>query len=175
MNIKFLLIVFLVVSFAGCERKSLTKFQGVEEKRDYVSQGMKYLAHKDVKRAILSFDQAIKQDPTNPKNFLVLGEIYLRLKNYKGAIDTFSGAIRVDPNNGDAYYLMGIAKSLNGDIQGAVKALQKSIDLFLQQRNEQKFKLAVNLLKQLTASAQPGQLKTKTPPNVGAPQQPSGT
>jgi len=94
-----LLALLLIV---GCGDRAEKKMQGVSEKRNYVAQGMKYLAQSDIQRAIKSFDQAIKQDPTNSNNYVVLGQVYIRLNNLESAIDSLSAAVRVDPNNGEA-------------------------------------------------------------------------
>ena len=168
MNKRFLFVLLAVFSITGCGQRSETKFQGVESKRDYITEGKKYLAQKDIQKAIFSFDQAIKQDPANINNFFMLGEIYIKLKSYKRAVDTFSGAVRINPQSGDAYYFMGLAKALDGNPQDAIKDLEKSIDLFVQQRNQDKFKVAVNLLKQITASLKASAAQAKKPVSVEA-------
>ena len=60
---KRFLIIFILMMIVGCgSNESAKKFQGVTEGKDYITEGMQYLAESDIQRAILSFDQAIKQD-----------------------------------------------------------------------------------------------------------------
>ena len=158
---KILWVVVFSIFFVGCDsNKSESTFQGVTEKKNYIALGMQYLKESDIPRAIQSFDQAIKQDPKNLNNYMVLGEVYLRLREYTRAVDTFSGAVLVDPNNGDAFYYLAISKRLKANVektvksiqeskQEAVKAVQRSFEILMQARDEQKFKRSVALLKSL--------------------------
>ena len=158
---KILWVVLFSVFLAGCgSNQSESKFQGVTEKKDYLALGMQYLKKSDIPRAIQNFDQAIKQDPKNLNNYMVLGEVYMKLREYARAVDTFSGAVIVDPNSGDAYYFLAISKRLKANVeknaksveeskQEAIKAAQRSIEIFMQARDEQKFKRSVALLKSL--------------------------
>ena len=167
------LIVFGVL-LAGCgSNQSESKFQGVREKKDYVASGMQYLKNSDIPKAIQSFDLAIKQDPRNLNNYMILGNVYLRLKEYVRAVDTFSGAVIVDPSNGDAYYFLAISKRLKSNVEKtlkaaqdsraeAVKAAQRSVEIFMQNRDEVKFKRSVAFLKSLEEE------QSKNMPNASA-------
>ncbi|MCA9400012.1 MAG: tetratricopeptide repeat protein [Candidatus Omnitrophica bacterium] len=154
---KLLLCLVGIVFIIGCgsnteEKKS---FKGVTAKRDYIADGMNYLKQSDVKRAIQSFDLAIRQDPTNPENYVVLSQVYMRLKSYDRAVDSLQGAARVAPKNGEVQYLLATAHMLNENPEKAVESAKKSVDLFMQSRDEEKFKKAVLLLKSLTEASQP--------------------
>ena len=140
------------------------EFKGTEVSRDYIAQGMKFLGEADIQRAIHSFDQAIEADPKNADNYLVLGQVYLRLKQYGRAADTFLGATRVAPNNGEAYYLLATSLALNdpGNRQPAIEAAQKGVEVFMQQKDEERFKRTLVLLRSLVG-----------PESVPAPQTPA--
>lgn len=146
---KTLALLLTVAFLAGCGGDSTTAFKGKTEDRSFIQDGINYLKESDVPRAIHSFDMAIKQDPTNPDNFITLGQVYLRLKNYTSAIDSFTAAIKVDPQNGEAYYLLAMSRALDGRRAEAVEAAQQSVEIFMQERNEEKFKQSVILLRGL--------------------------
>jgi len=85
MKLKVLMVI-AVLFLIGCgSNEAEQKYQGVSEKVDYVTLGMKYLSKGDISKAISNFDNAIKQDPQNSDNYVTLGQVYLRLKNYPRA------------------------------------------------------------------------------------------
>jgi len=145
---KYIVLVMIAIFAIGCGPKKEARYEGAE-KNDYIEDGMEFLAESDLPRAIQSFDHAIQSDPMNPKNYLILGQVYLRLKEFTRAIDSFSGAIKVSPDNGEAYYFLATAKMLNGDKKGAVEAAQQSVEIFMNDRDEERFKKSVVLLKSL--------------------------
>jgi len=159
-NIVLLLMIVLVVGCGSKEEKKEVKGGGqqtVVKSQQYIARGMQYLNEKDIVKAIRSFDMAIKMDPANPENYLILGQVYLRLKNYQGAVDTLMAALRVAPNNPEVYYLLATCRGLrweDEDKEKAIEAAQKSVELFMQSKNEEKFKKAVVLLKSLTQKVQ---------------------
>jgi len=145
-----ILLMCLIVFIVGCgSNGSEAKFKGVKDKRDYMAQGMKYLSLGDVQRAIQSFDEAIKRDPQNSEKYITLGQVYLRLKNFDRATDSFSAATRVSPDNGEAYYLLAYSKGLAGNRQDAIEAAQKSVEIFMQSKDEERFKRSLVLLRGL--------------------------
>ena len=159
---KIFTIIAMLVFLSGCGNRAQKESQGApEQKADLVAQGLKYLSQSDVPRAIQSFDTAIKSDPTNPDNYLVLGQVYMRLGNFERAIDTFTGAVNVSPQNGEAYFLLATSLALGGDKEGAVKAAQKSVDLFMQNRDEERFKMSLALLRNLVEGDQPPALPSE--------------
>lgn len=156
-KIGILLAVVFLVGCGGSETKTKeVKFQGVEEGKNLVAQGMEYLKNNDIKNAIVSFDQSIKNDPTNVANYLVLGEVYLKLQNFSGAIDTLTAASKIDPRNGMVYYLLAMSKKMRGqekDEMQAVEDAKKSVLSYQMAKDEEGFKRAVVLLKSLQDAA----------------------
>lgn len=148
----FLFLLTVILIGCGKAEQKEEKFEGVVAKKDYVAEGFQYLQAGNVQQAIFTFDEAIKQDPANPQNYLVLAEVYIRLKNFERAEDTAAAALRVAPNNGDVYYLLGLSRTFQGKLKEATEAAQKSVEIFIQNREEEKFKKAVAMLKGLTES-----------------------
>ncbi len=159
MNRTFVLMVAAVI-LAGCgqaekpqQQKMTTPPQTVRSQsdleRDFVQEGMQHLKKADPGAAIKSFDQAIKQDPADPDNYLILGETYMRLRDYPRAIDSFSAALRVAPNRGDIYYLLAVNQGLMGYDDMAVESAQRSVEIFQEQRDRDNFLRSVALLQGL--------------------------
>lgn len=149
---KMFIMLMAVSMFAGCgEEKQIQKMQKPSKKnQNYIAAGINYLNEQDVSRAIQSFDMAIKTDPTNVENYLVLGQVYMRLKQYERAIDTFSAAVKVSPNNPEAYYMLSLNNLLEGRYETAEKSAQRSAELFMLNREEDKLKRSVALLKTIS-------------------------
>lgn len=155
------ILILMMLVMAGCgSNESAQTFQGVQVKKDLVAQGMQLLGDSKVPEALRKFDEAIKQDPTNEQNYMVLGQVYLRLNNVDRAIDTLSAGLRVAPNNGELHYLLATSKALNGNREEAVKHAQRSVDIFLQQRDEERFKRSLALLKGIVDNASEGASST---------------
>ena len=161
-NITFYILTILISAtmIAGCSRKDDTAKNAKNSKStQFIAQGMDYLRQSDVRNAIRSFDMAIKTDPKNVENYLVLGQVYLQLKNFQGAVDVLTAATRIDPNSGEAYYLLATSRGLRGkdeDKIESVAAAKKSVEIFLKERDEERFKKAVVLLQGLTTKNSDG-------------------
>lgn len=156
MRMKLLLVVLLAIGFVGCDnKKKEVKFEGVKQQStDHVSQAMQYLSAQDIPSAIRSFDSAIRNDPSNIGNYMTLGQVYLRLNNPTSAVDTFSAATRVAPDNGEVFYMLAMSLGMQGEkYELAVKAAQRSAELFKTSKNEEKFKESIILLKGLVEQA----------------------
>ncbi|MCB9719614.1 MAG: tetratricopeptide repeat protein [Candidatus Omnitrophica bacterium] len=157
---QLLVLMVCAVFLAGCggdqqAKQSPSKPSGGQGKsQEFLTAGIQYLNQQDVARAIHSFDMAIKTDPTNVENYLVLGQVYMRLKQYERAIDTFSAATRVDPNHAEAYYLLSLSKMMDGRYEKAEEAAQRSVELFMLNREEDKFKRSLALLKTIGEAKQ---------------------
>jgi len=153
---KVIIAIILSIFIMGCggsdEAKSKQKRQKINH--DFVSDGIKYLNEKDIGKAIQSFDNAIRQEPANVENFMILGQVYMRLRQYDRAVDTFSAAIKVDPDNGEAHFLLATNKALDGRLEGAVASAQRSVELFMESQDEEKLIRSLALLKSLSESQQ---------------------
>ena len=158
----FSVIMLMFLALAGCGDKKTTtsaepaaslrsKMQAAALKNQaYIDQGMKYLQSSNIPAAIKSFNAAIKQNPRDPRGYLVLGQTYMRMQEYDKAINSFSVAAKVAPEDGEAYYLLAVNYGLTGDKVLARQNAEKSIEIFKNQRNQEKFVRSVALLNGLT-------------------------
>ena len=149
------LVSVLIVALLGCSRSDQSKpASGVPEgsKKDYTAAAMKFLKEGDVKRSVQAFDLAIRQDPRKIENYMMLGEVYLKLNNPASAEDTFGAATRVDPTDGEAYYFLAYSRAIQKKTDLAVEAAKKSVEIFMQKQDKEKFQRAAILLKSLSAS-----------------------
>jgi len=158
---KNIALILAVAFIAGCgsNKQEAEKMpqQDSSKSQQYVEQAMQYLNNKEVIQAVRSFDLAIKNDPTNPETYLLLGQVYLRLQNPSRAIDTLSAALRVAPNNPEIHYMLATSLGLrweDADQDKAIESAKKSVEFFMQKQDQDKFKKAVVLLKSLTEKVQ---------------------
>jgi len=119
-----------------------------------IATGVDYLHQGDIKGAIKSFDEAIRQNPKDVQAYLVLGQTYMHLKDYNRAIDTFTVATRVAPDNGQAHFLLATNLGLAGNYSLAKLEAQKSLEIFRQNKDELNFKRSVALLQGLPVDKQ---------------------
>jgi tetratricopeptide (TPR) repeat protein len=133
------------------DAKAAATPQALELKHQaYINAGMKYLQQSNISAAIKSFDSAIKVNPRDPRGYLVLGQTYLRLKQYDRAIDTFSAETRVAPQDGEGYYLLAVSYGLSGNKILAKENAEKSIKIFQEQKDQERFVRSVALLNGLS-------------------------
>lgn len=152
---KFLFYSILSVLLVSCGSKAPEeKARARKVNVNYIEQGMNFLAQADVPRAIASFDQAIRNEPTNPNNYIILGQVYLRLENYERAIDTLRAATRVAPNNGEVFYLLATSHILRGPEHHelALKAAQRSAEIYYQLGDKERLEQALILVKTLVGT-----------------------
>ena len=68
-------------------------------------------------------------NPFNEQVYLYLGQLYINQKKLAEAIALFDEAIELNPNFAEAYKERGRAKLLNGDKDGSVEDMKKSLEL----------------------------------------------
>ncbi len=98
-----------------------------------------------------SYGKAIFQDPLNPLLRLNVGGTYYAIKSYDLAIRFFTDAINLKPDFANGYYNLSVAYKDKGDLQSALVAAQKVVELV--DKNSADFKVANDYL---------NELKTKT-------------
>lgn len=98
-----------------------------------------------------SYGRAIFQDPLNPILRLNVGGTYYAIKNYDLAIRFFTDAINLKPDYANGYYNLAVALRDKGDLNGALAAAQKVIELIDPLSPD--YKIATDLV---------NELKTKT-------------
>ena len=180
---KYLSLILLTALVLGCEQPQdqasnpapVTAAPTVDsssQAKALMDQGMEFFAKEDVVNALKSFDDAIKVDPNNADNYLVLGQIYLRLRNYDKAVDTFNAGSRVGPDHGEIFYFLGAANAVRFHLsqgqeaeaykQEGIAAAQRAVEIFIKQKDEVRLKTSLALLKSLQENGDIG----KTPPQV---------
>lgn len=166
---KFYIILVAVMFVVGCgNNNETTQKEQTIGQTEYMTEAYAHLSEGDVTAAIENFDAAIRQNPTNTENYIPLGELYLRLKNFTAAVDTFNAATKVDPNDGEAQYFLALSSMLKARIeqtQGnqkeyehyhdkALTAGKQSAEIFMQAKDEERFKKSVSLVQTLTNNTQ---------------------
>ena len=117
-----------------------------------IQQGLTYLNQGDFKKAIGNLMLAIRQNPSDSRGYLILGQTFISLKNYDGAVSVLkSGTIAV-PEDGHIYYLLSLAQRFNGDSEQALQAAQKSVVLFEKAQDAVSFKKSLVLVRGLMSA-----------------------
>lgn len=149
---KKILLVVLVAVFAGCglrsdnkDAKSRKSTQQLSQK-NYKAEGMALLQQNEIADSIKSFQNAIKQDPGNITNYVLLSQVYTRLNNPKGSIDALTAALQVAPENGELYFLLAQSFLKDQNLDEAIMAGKKSVEMFVKQQNEPGLRKAIILL-----------------------------
>jgi Tfp pilus assembly protein PilF len=117
-----------------------------------IATGMDYLRQGDIRQAIKSFDEAIKENPKDVQGYMILGQTYMHMKEYNRAIDTLTVATQVAPDNGQAHYLLATNFGLAGNYSMARVQAQRSAEIFRKNQDENNFKRSVALLQGLPQS-----------------------
>lgn len=99
-----------------------------------------------------SYGKSIFQDPLNPILRLNVGGTYYAIKNYDLAIRFFTDAINLKPDYANAYYNLSVAYKDKGDLNSAVVAAQKVVDLV--DKNSQDYKVANDYLNDLKSKTE---------------------
>jgi len=78
----------------------------------FANLGLAYVRLKDLPRAVVAFERAVKLKPNSVAARLNLGAIYIEYLNYKGADTQYGAALKLEPDNLEA--LTGHALALEG-------------------------------------------------------------
>ena len=71
-------------------------------------------------------DEAIRLDPDDDFPWFTRGSVKLDEGDYAGAIEDFQGSLRAKPEYTRAQMMIGVARHLSGDTQGAIADLEKA-------------------------------------------------
>ncbi|MDP2653577.1 MAG: tetratricopeptide repeat protein [Candidatus Omnitrophota bacterium] len=164
---KLVMVLIVMFVFSGCggsqqsqqDKKNeagmaefqqlVTTGQATGSNAGQISAGLQSLREADVSSAIKNFDEAIKKNPRDPAGYLILGQTYLRLGDFNRASDTFEAGTRVAPSSGELFYLLAFSQGLAGDREAAQANAQRSVEIFQEDKDQEKFLRSVALLQGL--------------------------
>jgi putative PEP-CTERM system TPR-repeat lipoprotein len=91
--------------------------------------GSAYLSKGDTAKAQENLDAALKLDPASTEALLGLAMLEAQQKNFKKTVEYTNQVIAKDSKHLSAWVIMGEAKRLDGDDQGAIEAFGKAIQI----------------------------------------------
>jgi tetratricopeptide (TPR) repeat protein len=95
----------------------------------YNKEGWEYLVRGDQFRAILSFKNALKQNPKYKEAVLGLGKAYLKTEAFYESINLFSDVLKLDKNNIEAINGLGFAMTELGKYNDALKYFNTALKI----------------------------------------------
>ncbi|WP_341730547.1 tetratricopeptide repeat protein [Microcoleus sp. EPA2] len=101
----------------------------------------------DNQGAIADYNEALRIDPNDAKAYNNRGIARDELGDKRGALADFNEALRIDPNNASTYNNRGVIRASLGNQQGAIQDYQKAADLYQQQGDTDKYKIALDNLR----------------------------
>lgn len=100
-----------------------------------------------------SYGKSILQDPLNPLLRLNVGGTYYAIKSYDLAIRFFTDSINLKPDFANGYYNLSVALRDKGDLNAALVAAQKVVELV--DKNSSDYKIANDYLNDLKNKINP--------------------
>lgn len=108
--------------------------------------------------AVLTNQQAVTLDPSNPQQYIALGGIYYQLGMWDDAIRQFQLAASLKEDYANAYYNLGHALENKGDLQNALQAYQAVAQLVSDNpENSKTIKAEIDALQKKIESGQASQ------------------
>lgn len=115
---------------AGCTRLiDRTREPPKNRANAYVRRGMAYLSMRDLERAVLDLDQAIKLDPKMTDAYGNRAVAHILRKDYERALQDANESIKFDAKNGGAYNNRGVAYRELDDLPRALADFDRAIRL----------------------------------------------
>lgn len=93
----------------------------------FVADAENMLAEGRIAPAIDAYYQAIRADPRNASNYIVLSRLLIYNAKYDAAIENAANALLINPNNSTALALQGWAMGFRGEYFDAVSVLTKAV------------------------------------------------
>ncbi len=94
----------------------------------YYDRGINYLQMKDVERASVEFQRAIKTDPKSKVSYYALGVVNDMMGKYADAEKYYKEAVDIDSEFSEAYNALGVVYYKQQRWKEAQKAFQKALD-----------------------------------------------
>ena len=89
----------------------------------------KYFDAGEFKKAVGLLKEVTKEDPSNTKAWILLGNSYTGLEKNKNAIKAYERALRIDSENEEAFFGLGINYSRMRNHSNAIEVFKKVIGI----------------------------------------------
>jgi len=138
----------------GCGSPNTQKNEGVKKnnlvkktKVNYYAQGLAKLKDGNIQGAIDNLNYHIGQNPENCHAYFILANIYMEAKNYQLAKITLTKATALKAPSPDIYYLLAQTHEKLDEIDQAIEAIKKSIEIYKENKNKKNYHQARTILK----------------------------
>jgi tetratricopeptide (TPR) repeat protein len=95
---------------------------------EHVLKGNKAVQKKDLKKAVLEYEEALKISPSHAKANLLLGMTYANTGDFEKAEKYVKSSLKLQPSY-DGFHTLGLIYSNKGDFLKAVEAYQNAVQM----------------------------------------------
>ena len=123
--------IHLLLGDAGAAAEDFTAALRIEPLNHaaHFGHGQALAAQDDIEGAVAALTRAIDISGNNARYLIVRAGLYLALDDGAAAAEDYSAALRIDPLDSAAHFGYGLALATQGDLEGAVAALTRAIDI----------------------------------------------
>ncbi|MBK0378430.1 CRTAC1 family protein [Mucilaginibacter segetis] len=126
LNLLLISLAVILLSVGGCKQKNNDDTDD-NSKASPRELGLEYIGKNQLNEAEASFVKAIKIDPDNVSNYIILCRLHLLQKNYTAAQERAEAGLKISPGNTDLELILAEAYDRAGNIEKALAELKKII------------------------------------------------